>query len=982
VKGYEVVMDHRHSNSFAQMDSPLRLLISPRMERFCSPGFRFQALVSLALTLMILFGAAGCSTSQSAQPAQTPVISVALAQLPPTTLTTGNSVQVAATVTNDPANAGVDWIATCGSVQFCGSFSPAHTASGAATNFIAPTGVPSKKAVAVTALSATDHSKSASFSVNIVSTVTSTTITQLPPPSAPAGLSLPLSATVVGDPANMGVDWTVSFTAICSNGLTCGSVNFHTASGAPFTYNVPSSTQIATIVGTTITVTAYASADHSFSASAGLVVSPDITLTLTQQPPATMLAGASATLIAVTQNDPTNSGISWSTCGGCGTITPFQSASGAPVTFTAPTGVPLGTVVPINAQSTASPQDTLSFAGVNVTIVQPISVAFVENVKNGTIVQGHNATLIATTTNDIANAGIDWSVACGSPGPGNCGTFSLMHTASGASTTYAAPLSVPTGVTVTITAASTTDPTKMATQTVTVTAAPPPNSLLNGNFVILLTSNHSANGPYVLGGVISGDGNGTITNATFDVVDAAGNAGQAIHPPGPSTYSIGPNGQGQIHLLIGTALLSHSFGTTGPASPCGSTPNCGSLTLSVVFVTPQHAVLSESDSFGAATGTLDLQNIQSFVGNISPGVYTLSLSGSEEAPPNVGYFADSAVTIPPSGPYSYISDQSDGGVITSAPFKTYAFSFPSLVPFGPFYKLSSLNVGLSNQLNLDLWPIDSTHFVVTDTLDSFIGSPNVIISGHFLAQPAAPTISGTYAFTETGASATAQRQVAGGVLTCGSTGTLDVVPLSGTVLTNQAINATCGTVTNGRSLIAVTGASSSGINQFAAYPTVDQGLYLIELDGGASGTSGSSGAGVALQQTLSAPIASAALNGVYASNFSASTALGSQDFAAQIVADGVSALTGIGDVNSFDATAATPVGTPSLGAGFSGSYSSASDGRFPNTLTITPATGQPAPQVPNLNLACYLIDSKTCMLLGLNATAPGAGMLLLQNTGL
>ena len=81
-------------------------------------------------------------------------------------------------------------------------------------------------------------------------------------------------------------------------------------------------------------------------------------------------------------------------------------------------------------------------------------------------------------------------------------------------------------------------------------------------------------------------------------------------------------------------------------------------------------------------------------------------------------------------------------------------------------------------------------------------------------------------------------------------------------------------------------------------------------------------------------------------------------------------------------TAATPLGTPSPGAAFSGSYSSASDGRFPITLTITPASGQPSPQITNLNLAVYLVDANTCVLLDLDATAPGTGMLLLQNTGL
>ena len=509
---------------------------------------------------------------------------------------------------------------------------------------------------------------------------------------------------------------------------------------------------------------------------------------------------------------------------------------------------------------------------------------------------------------------------------------------------------------------------------------------------MLLSSNNSQNGAYMLGGLITGQPNGgtdmnggAITNANLELADASGNAGNSIGSLPTSRYSIGPDGRGQIQLLIQTGSISGGgpghFGVSGAGSACGSTANCGSLTLSVVFVTPQHATLSESDSFGTASGTLDLQNLQGFSG-ISPGVYSLSLSGSEKARPTAGYFMASALTIPSTTSYSYITDQSDDGVITSVPFATLSQGFAN-GGFGSGYqRLSSVNLGLPMQFNFSLWAIDSTHFVVTDVLDSLLGTPNVIISGHLTGQPSAATISGTYAFTDKGATAAAQPQAAGGIFTCGSTGTLDVVPLSGTVLTNQAINATCGAVTNGRSLIAVAGAGSSGINQFAAYPTVDQGLYLIELDGGASGTSGSSGAGVALQQTLSPPIASAALDGKYASNLSSTTALGSQAFAGQIAADGVSLLTGTGDVNSFNATAATSVGTPSLGAAFSGSYSSASDGRFPITFTITPASGQPSPQITNLNLACYLVDAKTCMLLDLDATAPGTGMLLLQNTGL
>jgi hypothetical protein len=953
-------MDYLDWDAFAQLNSPARVRIDRRMDR------GFQALASLVMSVIAFGGLAGCSTGRPQAPLpQTPLISIALTQLPPATLPVATSAQVSAAVNNDPANAGVDWIATCGSTPNCGSFFPAHTASGAATTFTAPTAVPAHTTIGVTALSSTDHSKAAASTVTVVSYVTSVTITNLPPTTAPAGSTITLSATVVGDPANLGVDWK----ADCG-GVDCTPIGFHSASGGTVNFVIPSPIQLATIVGSTVTLTAYATADHSFNAFTTFVVASPILVNITQLPPSSMLTNASATLIAVVQNDPTNSGVVWSvscSTAPCGTITPSQTASGATAVFTAPAVVPgsaLNTspVVSIAAQAVAS---QLASFTVGVTIVAPVSLTITQGVTNGTIVQGQSTSLIATVTNDPGNAGVDWSVTC--PSPGNCGTFSPTHSASGSPTTYTAPAT--TG-SVTITASSTADPTKTGTQTVAVTAGVPPNSLLSGNFVMLLSSHNSQNGAYVLGGIITGDGNGTITDATFDLVSTSG-IGSGIHILPGSTYSIGPDGRGQIQLLINTSGVN--FGVN----------NTGAITLSVVFATPQHAMLSESDSFGTASGTLDLQNAQSFLGSISPGVYSLSLSGSEKALPSPGYFVTSAITISSTTSYSYVTDQSDGGAIRSVPFTTSLQGLPNLASYpGGLYKLSSLNLGLPTQFNLDLWPVDATHFVVTDVLDSILGTPNVIVSGHLTLQPSTPTISGSYAFTETGATVAAQPQAAGGVLTCGAAGTLDVVPQGGTVLLNQPINATCGAVTNGRSLIAISGVGLPGINQFAAYPTVDQGLYLIELDGGASGTSGSSGAGIALPQTLLPPITSPALNGKYSANFSANTVLGSQAFAGQIGADGVSALTGIGDVNSFDTTATPSAGIPSLAAGFSGSYSSAADGRFPFTLTITPASGQPSPQVTNLNLACYLVDANTCMLLGLDATAPGTGILLLQNTGL
>lgn len=968
-----------------------------RLRRIYSP-----ALLALCLGVAASWGIAGCSANAAKSASLTPTISVAMTQAPPTSLTVGATATVSATVTNDVANAGVDWVATCGSVPNCGSFSPVHTASGATTTYTAPLGVPAHNTVSITALSTTDHGKAFAATVIITSTITAITITQPPAATMPAGALLTLGASVDGDPANLGVDWT----ATCSTTigpLNCSPSGLHSAPGAtaalvvPQSISVPGTNQIQSLVGTSVTITAFATADHSFTATASFTVTDPISINITQAPPATLLTGATAPVIAVVTNDTTNSGVTWSvSCPNdpCGTVTPVQTASGIAATFTAPPTVPFPNPLPglqatITAFATATglpgTSSTAVRSSVTVNIAAPISVKITTPIANNTLTQNSSVSIAATLSNDSANGGVDWTVTCSIAGA--CGSFSATHTASGAPTTFTAPATVPAGGTVTIAATSTTDSTKSDQQVVTVTNAAPPNSLLTGTFVLLLSAKNSKNGPFALGGVVSGDGAGNITGGSVDLTDFSGNASpaQLVNVVSPSTYSMGADGRGQIQLTISTFALNNSFGVPGPN-------RTGSITLSVVFVTPQHALLSETDSFGAATGTLDLQkatDVASFQSGSAGlnGTYSLLLSGVEATSATADYFLAGAITTQASGnSYSltgYTVDQSAKGTITSVPFAAASQAPINSVPtqFGEI-SLNSVNLGLPTHFNLDLWLIDANHFVVTDWQDSTLGSLPVIVGGYLTTQPATPSLSGTYAFTNSGSTTMAQPQTAGGILTCGSTGSLDVVPLGGTVLRNQSVTVSCGPTANGRGVLAISGGATAGINQFAAYATLERGLYLIELDGGAAGTSGPSGAGLALPQTLSAPISSSALNGAYALNFNASTAATSQTLSGQLVSDSVSALTGFADVNSFDTTTIPQAATPSLNATASGSYTVGSNGRFPLALTLAPASGQPSPQITNLNPVCYIVDANTCLLLGLDATAPGIGILQLQNTGL
>jgi hypothetical protein len=952
-------------------------------------GFASHRLVlhSFLMRFVILalssIGMLGCGATSGK--VITPTISLALTQLPPASLLVGGTATLSATVSDDIASAGVDWVAVCVSIKMrsCGSFSPAHTDSGAATTFTAPADVPKNNTVAITALSATDHSKSFAANVAVTSNVSGVLITMPPPLVMPAGGNIVLSATVAGDPVGIGlggVDWSVT----CANvaNLVCGSFNNgNTADGGLTTFTATSALTDPTIVGATLTITAASITDHNIIATATVMVAASISITITERPPSSMLINAMASLIATISNDLANAGVDWTvSCNNqpCGSFSPSNSPtahtfSGAPITFIAPNAVPPGGTVTITAASTTDPN---TLTRIDVTITAPISVKITQGVTNNTLVVNAMAQLIATVSNDAASAGVDWSVTCSSA---DCGSFSRTHSAVDASgaaaTTYTAPQTVPAGSTVTIAATSTSDKTKSAsTPAITITANIPPNSLLKGQFVFLLTGKDQNLGFYSFAGTIVGNGNGTITGGEFDVADASGNGGTSQSVSG--TYSIGTDGRGQILLTLPSTF------TFGVSANSGAS---GQVTLSVSFVTPKHALLSETDTFGSGTGTLDLQNTadeSAFTSGTSGlnGTYSLALSGAEAISPTVRFFLASALatsldttTSPPTVTETgAVGDQSDNGTVTTdVAATTVPVTLGGTQPdgFGRLLDQGAIDLG-ARQLNLAAYMIDASHFVITDFRDS--GS--LIIGGYMVAQPASLVISGTYAFTETGATASPspQPQVAGGIFTCGSGGTLDVTPLVGTSTANQAISSACTGPTNGRALITISGAGTTGIGKFAAYPTLDMGLQLVEID-----TAGPFGAGVALQQTVHTPVPASVFSGKYASNFLASTAQGIEGFAGQVDSDGASILlSSLADINSFNTT--SNVGTPSSNVSLSGSYIAPpnSNGRFPLTLnfaTLTPQTIKPA---------CYVVDSNTCLLLGLESTTPGVGILQLQNLGL
>jgi predicted dienelactone hydrolase len=354
------------------------------------------SLVAMLIGLVVAVSNFGCGGGASSPP---PVISVSLSAST-ITVQAGATTQISATVTNDSANKGVTWTVTCPTAP-CGTVSPATTASGVATTYTAPINPPASLTVTITAKSVADATKTASASASVsavaisVSIVPSTATVQV-------GTMAQFSATVTGDTTNSGVTWTLTQGgATCSPG--CGSVSpANTASGVSVIYANYTAPATAP-ANPTLTITATSVADPTKSGSASVtVVLPPISVSIS---PTSILLGVNVTqeFTATVQNDPANKGVTWTltqsgtACSpACGTISPANSASGTPTTYTAPSTVPANSVVTINAISVA---DASQVSSVKLTVTSGTVKLVPDSLSFGRVHAGNAHSMTTTLTN-------------------------------------------------------------------------------------------------------------------------------------------------------------------------------------------------------------------------------------------------------------------------------------------------------------------------------------------------------------------------------------------------------------------------------------------------------------------------------------------------------------------------------------------------------------------------------------------------------
>jgi hypothetical protein len=618
-----------------------------------------------------------------------------------------------------------------------------------------------------------------------------------------------------------------------------------------------------------------------------------------------------------------------------GTIVSLASSNQLGV-YTAPTAVPTTDNGQVNitavAQQTNTSTSTTTATVTSNTAVVTISVA-----------QGFSITPTVTTAaagqsiqfsailNGVTDAHATWSVA--STSGGNPGTIGLN------SGLYVAPLSPPTGNSITITGQ---DGTYSSSETITITF-----------------SDHSLTGPYSFGysgdnqlgfyavvGSFVTDGNGTIESGVEDVDSFETGVTRA---PITGNYVIGPDGRGSVTLNNGN-------------------------TWRFVLATNQHGVILRSDVSNTGSGTIDQQSVNALTSSTTlvSGPYAFSGLGADTSFNPLAmageFSADGAGNIPALNANPSL-DVNDGGNVAVATSLSGTYSFDTNFP-GTGRGTIILNITTATTVQREY------AFYVVDTDISAPGSGTHLrlleidssahLAGDVFSGPsgnsfsAASLAAGNYVFKAGGNSPTGAYANAGLFASDGAgnmtSGAFDANN-AGTVQTNVTLTACAYSVTaaTGRIDLKLCGA---GTSEYAVYQTAQNSAVMVEIDPTAISR------GIAYQQqpiTATAPGGNLALSLTGQGIFHNAPSSYQQDAEAQLQITSATFSGGNLDINNFNSVfTANPVNIGSTTVGTTTTPDSsiaapAANGRGTAVITAT----NPA---ASYKLVYYLINPTTALL--------------------
>ena len=386
-----------------------------------------------------------------------------------------------------------------------------------------------------------------------------------------------------------------------------------------------------------ITVTSHA--DPAKSATASLMVTSDITLSLTPNPASVELGARQSFQATVTSSGHPDTAVRWSLSGAaCPTACGMLDSSGA---FTAPGILPSPASVTITAQSVADPSKQIS-ATVAISSNFALQLSVPPSVNAGA-----SATIVATLTplpNSNPSTVLGWSLSgAGCSGP-SCGLLSVTTTqsAGGSSTadsaTYTAPSTAPSPNTVTVTVTPQADPSKKAQATIAVQpgvslSVSPTTATLAANHRVTLavqingTSNTTVNwnvngnpgGNAILGQICLAGSNPcqVVASTTASAVDYF--APGSIPSPNPVSATAVSAADPQKSASAQITVINHVLVSVQPATIALSPLAVQAFQASVLGTTNQNVfwqVQGSACSTAGACGTINANGI--FTGPASP----------------------------------------------------------------------------------------------------------------------------------------------------------------------------------------------------------------------------------------------------------------------------------------------------------------------------------------------------------------------------
>jgi hypothetical protein len=363
-----------------------------------------------------------------------------------------------------------------------------------------------------------------------------------------------------------------------------------------------------------------------------------------------------------------------------------------------------------------------------------VSIAFQPAPPTSVSLAG-TAPVTAVVTNDPTNSGVDWVVNCSSPG--NCGSVSPQHTASGQATTYSPSAALPSNTLgISIFAFATADHTKNVNSSLTVRAFA--TFLKAGTYILETTGFDNAGFQYQFAAAIKLDGNGGVIAGGEQTVDFA-----TTNSKGTTTYSsvqdtvaggnyfIGPDGRGTLTI----ATSDTSVGQQGVEG------------FSLVALSTSQALLTRTDNSNLPTpsnqssvGTMDLQIPGS---QTIAGGYALIVRGSDPLNSPIAFGGVINIDGPQSisGTGSKFDEVLGGsGIVTPSSTVSGAVSAPD--------PLGTVQISVTTTFGPQVFTgyvIDASHLKLIET-DGTVGVTAGLAIGQGSLTGTFSTFAGTYTF--------------------------------------------------------------------------------------------------------------------------------------------------------------------------------------------------------------------------------------------